>query len=214
MQQPNTRICRSMLQLAQATYTVLEREVPESEGLPGDGLAVLRLLRWLGGKTQRAIAAFVGVPSTMMDETLLEMVRLGLIKQHSGSNSTDSIVFKLAPGGVASMRRIIAAQRKSIERSIAHLSEDQHETIVMLLETMAYELVSNSAGFGITCAECCALDVHECIRMDSNDFCAFRRAQRADFDPDLSEDSDDVPCTCSNGRSQYTNMGIGPEARS
>lgn len=81
MQRNNTRIWRSLLVLAQATYAVQEREVPEGEGLPANGLAVLRLLRWHGGKTLRAIAAFVGVTTTTRDETIREMVRLRFVRR-------------------------------------------------------------------------------------------------------------------------------------
>lgn len=100
MEQDNTRIWRSLLQLAQATHVVLEREVPESEGLPTNGVAVLQLLHWHGGKTLGAIAAFVGVTTTTMDETIREMIRLGLVRRCSESSSADSAVFELAPLGV------------------------------------------------------------------------------------------------------------------
>ncbi len=207
MQQDNRRIWRSLLQLAQATYAVLEREVPESEGLPTNGLAVLRLLRWHGGKTLRAIAAFVGVTTTTMDETMREMVRLRFVRRHSGSSSTDSAVFELAPQGVDAARRIVIAQRGRIERSIARLPDDQHETAATLLEAMAYELVADSAGFGITCAECWALEVRECMKAGTAEHCAFRKARRANLDPDLSEGPDDCPRWCSAHTPQYVELG-------
>lgn len=213
MRQGNSRTWRSLLQLAQATYAVLEKEVPESEGLPANGLPVLRLLRWHGGKTLSAIAAFVGVTPPTMDETMGEMVRLGFARRHSGSSDTVSDVFELAPKGVDAARRIIAAQRARIERSVARLPADQHEIAATLLETLAYELTSDSAGFGITCAECWALDVRECIRPSCAEYCAFRRAQRADLDPDLSEGPDDCPSSCSTCSPKHCNTSANSTER-
>lgn len=207
MEQDSARMWRATLQLAQAAYAVLEREVPEAEGLPTNGLAVLRLLRWHGGKTTRAIAAFVGVGATTMDETIREMIRLGFVRRMSGSSSTDSAVFELAPQGLHAARRILIAQRERIGRSIAALPEDQHETAAALLETLAYELVADSAGFGITCAECWAFDARECIRASVAEHCAFRRAQRADLDPDLGEAPDDCPSWCSACMPHYVDPG-------
>ncbi len=207
MQQDNTRIWRSLLQLAQATYAVLEREVPESEGLPTHGVAVLRLLRWHGEKTVSAIAAFVGVTNTTMDETLREMLRLGFIKHRSEASDADSTVVELAPLGVDVARRIVNAQRRRVERSIACLTEDQQETAATLLETLAYDLVSDSPGFGITCSECWALDMRECVKPESGEHCSFRKAQRADLDPILDESPDDCPTPCAHRASQYVNLG-------
>lgn len=207
MQQDNAQIRRSLLQLAQATYAVLEREVPEREGLPNNGLAVLRLLRWHEGKTLAAIAAFVGVTTATMDETIREMVRLRFLKRPAESSGENSTVFELAPLGVDTVRRIIAAQHERIERSIARLPKDQQDTVATLLETLAYELVADSAGFGITCAECWALDVRECISAGSGENCAFRKAQRADLDPDLSEGPEDCPNSCSVRRPLFVELG-------
>lgn len=207
MLRDNSRIRRSLLQLAQATYAVLEREVPESEGLPTNGLPVLRLLRWHGGKTSRAIAAFVGVDATTMDETLRAMVQLGFIRHDSGSTSAGLPVFELASHGVEAARRIIVAQRKRIETSFACLPEDQHETVATLLDTLAYELVGDSTGFGITCAECWALDVQECVKTGFDEPCAFRKAQRADLDPDLGQGPDDLPSSRSTRAAQYVDLG-------
>lgn len=197
MQQDHTRIRRSLMQLAQAAYAVLEREVPESEGLPTNGLAVLRLLRWHGEKTLRAIAAFVGVTAVTMDETIREMISLGFVRRHPGSSSTDAVVFELAPQGVNVARSVVATQRERIERSVARLPAEQRETAARLLDTLAYGLVADSAGFGITCAECWAHEARECAKTSSAEYCAFLRAQRADLNPDLSEGPDDCPSACS-----------------
>ncbi len=207
MQQETTQIWRSLLQLAQATYAVLEREIPENEGLPTNGLAVLRLLRWHGEKTLTAIASFVGVSTATMAETVREMVRLEFVEQHPGSSGTKADVFELSPLGVDVTRRIVTTQRDRIERSIARLPKGQHEAAAALLETLAYELVADSAGFGITCAACWALDARECIKPSSAAHCAFRRAQRADLDPDLSEGPDDCPDSCSTCKTQYVDLG-------
>lgn len=206
MPRDNTQVWRSLLQLAQATYAVLEREVPEREGLPANGLAVFRFLRWHGGKTLSAIAAFVGVTTTTMNETLNEMVRLGFVTCHEGSSSTDSDIFELAPQGIETARRIVAAQKERIEQSISRLPEGQHELAARLLETLAYELVAESAGFGITCAECWAFDARECMKVASTEHCAFRRAQRANLDVDLSEGPSDCPCSCSMHGHQYVDV--------
>lgn len=211
MPQDTTQIWRSLLQLAQATYAVLEREVPEYEGLPTNGLAVLRLLRWHGGKTLEAISAFVGVTPTTMDETVREMVRLGFINRSSESSLTDSAVYALAPLGVDVARRIVIAQRKRIEKLIACLSDDQQAIAASFLETLAYELVADSAGFGITCAECWALDTRECIKTDAAESCAFRKAQRAQLDPDLSEGPNECPCSRSVCDSQFIALGTDSE---
>lgn len=207
MGQDNTRVWRSLLQLAQAAYAVLEREVPESEGLPTNGFAVLRFLRWHGEKTLGAIAAFVGVTTATMDETIREMIRLGFIRRHSESSSTGSAVFELAPLGLDATRRIVIAQRERIARSVAQLPEDQHESAATLLETMAYGLVADSTGFGITCAECWAFDARECVKTSIAEHCAFLRAQRADLDPDLGEGPNDCPCSCSMGAPSYVAPG-------
>lgn len=107
------------------------------------------------------------------------------------------------------MRRIIAVQRDRIERLITRLPDDRQETVAMLLETLAFELVADSAGFGITCAECWALDVRECIGTGSEEHCAFRRAQRADLDPDLGEGPDDCPRTFLTCTPHYVELGNG-----
>lgn len=193
MEHDDTRIWRSLLQLSQATNAVLEREVAETEGLPTDGLAVLRLLRWHGGKTLSAIAAFVGVSTTTMNETMREMVTLGFARFHSGSSGEGRVIFELAPRGLDAARRIVIAQRERVERSIARLPDEQHEAAATLLETLAYELVADSPEFGITCAECWAFDARECVRASLEEHCAFRRARRADLDPDLGEGPDDCP---------------------
>ena len=211
MQQDNTRIWRSLLQLAQATYAVLEREVPESEGLPANGLAVLRLLRWHGEKTLTAIAAFVGVTTATMDETIREMVSLGFVRRHSGSSGTDSAVFELAPQGVGVARRIVIAQRERIEGSIALLPDDQRETVATLLETLANELVADSTGFGITCAECWGFDARECVKANCAEHCAFLSAQRSDLDPDLGEGPDDCPGSSSTRTPQHIQLGTESE---
>lgn len=192
MQQNSTRVWRALLQLAQATHAVLEREVPERAGLPAGGLAVLQLLRWHGGKTLRAIAAHLDVTPSTIDELLREMVRLGFTRRHAGSNGTDADVFELAPGGVAAARRIVAAQRERVGRSISHLPSDQREAAAALLETLAYELVTASPEFRITCAECWAFDAQECTKPS----CAFRKARRVDLNPDLGEGPDDCPSSC------------------
>ncbi len=208
MHDNNTQIWRSLLQLAQATYAVLEREIPESEGLPTNGLAVMRLLRWHGTKTLGAIAAFVGVNTVMMDEVLREMVRLRFIRHESESSSGDTEAFELAPLGIEVTRRIILAQRDRIERSVAQLDKDQQEIAATMLEKLAYELVADSAGFGITCAECWALDVRECTSANSSEHCAFRKAQRANLDFDLSEGPGDCPCSFSASTPHFIELGV------
>lgn len=207
MRQDHTQIWRSLLQLAQATYAVLEREVPESEGLPTNGLPVVRFLRWHGEKTLSAIAAFVGVTTASMDGTLKVMLKMGFVRHATEPSSTDLSLFELAPNGVDAARRIVASQRSRIERAIARLPVDQHAKAAALLETLAYELVADSAGFGITCAECWALDARECVKTDSYDQCAFRKAQRADLDPDLSEGPDDCPNACSTRTPHFVELG-------
>ncbi len=208
MQKQNTQVWRSLLQLAQATYAVLEREVPEEAGLPTNGLPVLRLLRWHGGKTRTAIAAFVGMTAATMDETIQEMLRLGFVRVHAGATNNQSDVFELAPRGVDVARRIASAQRERIERSITALSGDQYEAAATLLETMAYNLIADSTGFGITCAECWAFDAHECIKPTSAKHCAFRQAQMAELDPDIFEGPDDCPGVASTQKPQYVELGI------
>jgi DNA-binding MarR family transcriptional regulator len=207
MQQDTTQAWRSLLQLAQATYAVLEREIPENEGLPANGLAVLRLLRWHGGKTLSAIAAFVGVTTATMDETMREMVRLGFVRRGPETSSEDSPVFELDALGVDVSRRVVVAQRKRIERSLARLPEGQQEAAAAILETLAFDLVADSPGFSITCAECWALDVRECVKSASAEHCAFRLAQRADLDPDLSDGPSDTPAPCSGCSPRYVALG-------
>ncbi len=208
MQQDQTRIWRSLLQLSQATYAVLEREVPEAEGLPTNGFAVLRLLRWHGEKTLSAIAAFVGLGTSAMRETMYEMVNRGLVRGPVEPNVLDSSVFELAPLGVESARRIFDIQRTRIQRCISRLPEGQLATVATLLETLAYELAADSTGFGITCAECWAMDAQACLQPGAGDHCAFRRAQRADFDPDLGEGPDDCPSACSQCPTEFINVGV------
>ncbi len=213
MQQEHTQVWRSLLQLAQATYAVLEREIPECEGLPTNGLAVLRLLRWHGEKTLPAIAAFVGVPAASMDETIGEMVRSGFIRRPPESSGATPDVFELAPQGVVVAKRIITSQRDRIEQAIARLPDDDHEAAATFLEALAYELAADSAGFGITCAECWALDVRECIKPASDEQCAFRRAQRADLDPDLGEGPDECPGRTLACAAQYVDPDTDPGGR-
>lgn len=208
MLRDNVRIWRSLLQLGQATYAVLEREVPESEGVPAHGLAVLRLLRWHEGKTLSAIAAFVGVTVATMQETVDEMLRLGLVRHQLESKGMRSVVFELAPQGLDAANRIIAAQRNRIERSVARLPTDQHEMAATILESLSYELVADSAGFAITCAECWAFSARDCVKSSVSRSCAFLRAERSDLDPDLIEGMNDCPSLCSVCPCQHDMLGM------
>lgn len=197
MQQYSTEVWRSLLQLGQAAHTVLEREVPESQGVPTNGLAVLRLLRWHGGKTSTAIAAFVGVTPAAMDVTMREMMRQHFVKRQSTMSNSQSVVFEIAPPGLDVARRIIAIQRDRIDRSLTRLSAEQYELAAQLLETLARDLVVDSVEFAIACAECWAFDARECVTAGREDYCAFRKAHRAVLDPDLSEGPEECAGSCS-----------------
>jgi len=207
MQQEKIQVWRSLLQLAQATYAVLEREIPDCEGLPTNGLAVLRFLRWHGGKTLSAIAIFVGVSTALMEETISEMVRMGFIRGAKESDGETQGVFELAPEGVAVAKRINASQRDRIEQAIARLPGGNLEEASALLAGLAYELVADSTGFGISCAECWALDTQECVKAGAEECCAFRKAQVAELDPDLSQGPDDCPVACASCAPQFISLG-------
>ncbi len=76
----NNRTWQSLMQLTQVTYAVLERKVPESESLPSNELTRLRLLRCHDGKTAKSIITYVGATTTMLDETICEMDKMGFMR--------------------------------------------------------------------------------------------------------------------------------------
>lgn len=213
MQQDNTRIWRSLLQLDQSLYAVQEREVPESEALPAHGLAVVRLLRWHGKKTLSALAANTGVTSSTMEDTIHELLRLGFIRYRSESDGTDATWVELAPHGVDVTRRIVIEQRRRIERSSAYLPEDQQITAATLLGTLAYDLISDSPGFGVTCSEYWTLDRMECAKPDSVEYGLFRKAQEADLDFILDNGPVDGPSHGSTRTSRCVSLGSHSEGQ-
>lgn len=190
MDDDTTRLCRALLQLSQATEAIITKETPANEGVPEDGAAILRLLRWHGPKTIDAIANFVRLPIERTTETIGLMVESGFIRNAS---ATDTAVVELAAEGVAVARRIAVAQRNRVQQAAERLSSQQRETAANLLEELVGGLVGESESFKILCSECWAFDARECIKGSPADDCALVCSDSANLDPNLQEGPEDCP---------------------
>ncbi len=186
-------IRRSLLQLAQVTHAVLEREIPELESLPPNGFATIRLLRWHGPKTLRAIASFLDAPIELAATAVNQLLGGGFVRSSDGSDDGSEPAIELAPAGLQTAQRIIQEQHERLRRATDRIAPEHRALAAQIMEQIAYGLTVDSAGFGIVCAECWAMDVRECVQSQSAQRCAFRRAERAELDPDLSEGVDDAP---------------------
>ena len=186
-------IRRPLLQLAQATYAVFEREIPELEGLPPNGFAIIRLLRWHGPKTLKAIAIFLGVPIELASIAVNQMLGGDFVRPSDSTDDGSEPAVELAPQGLETASRIIQAQHERVQRATDCISPEHRALAGRIMEQIAYSLTVDSTGFGIVCAECWAQDVRECLQPESEQRCAFRRAERAQLDPNLSEGVDDAP---------------------
>ncbi len=182
-------LCRSLLQLAQTAYTVLEREIPEMGGLPPFGVAVLRLLRWNGPETASAIAAFLSLPKDFVEHILDEMRSAGHIRYSSCSSSDTEPVIELDTQGEHVARQIVIAQQNCVESAADPLSEEERLTVAAVLDRLALNLVSDSTGVALTCASCWALGTRECDHSNMRHSCSFRAARFATPTPDLDEDA-------------------------
>lgn len=191
------RMRQALLQLAHATYSILEREIPESEGLPTEGLAVLRLLRWQGPKTLKAITIFLGVPEDRAREVVNEMVACGAFREREESSASANPTIELAAMGIQIGRTIVDRQRKRAHQALEQLPLEQREAAAGMLEALAFGLVADRTDSGMTCAVCWAYEPSTCAQSPSDSHCAFRKAQRALPDPDLGEGEDEPPaCNC------------------
>lgn len=210
MQDETTRIWRLLLQLAQATEAVLEREIPRNNGLPTHGLPILRLLRWHGPKTATAISAFLEVSIAQAQEALDEMVGVGFIRQTTSNNDEECDTYELAPGGLHAASQTILAQRSHIQHTIEQLSSEYRMAAGDFLDSLVSGLVSDSESFGIDCAECWAFDVRECVKSGTARSCAFRKAHCANLDPDPDEGPDDCPRWNADGTEQLVGIAVRP----
>ena len=181
---------RALLQLGQATYSVLEREIPEVEGLPLHGLPVLRLLRWHGPKTVPAITAYLGLSAEAADDAIGALLAGGYVRHGEAEGLA---VIELDAAGVQTARRIVDAQQARIGQAIHRVPPEHRELLAALLEQLAFGLVSDCAGIAMTCASCWAFDTRECVKHDANVNCAFCQARYTSLDVDLSETATDAP---------------------
>lgn len=184
---------RALLQLAQATYTAFEREIPEAEGVPAHGLALLRLLRWHGPKTMSAIAAYLNLPADGVVALIDEMHGAGFVRVQDTSEAGGDLVYELDSRGAQVSRQIIITQRSRIEELMRGVSEDELGALVRTLEKVAFGLVSECRGGGMTCAACWAFDTRECLSRGVQEACMFHQAGYTQLDPSSEERADEAP---------------------
>lgn len=192
----NHRIWRALLQLGQITETVFEREIPNQEGLTQNSLTTLRLLRWHGPKTLEVIAQFLNISVDEAHNISDDLIKHDYVEQIEDNSSSNKFIVGLTSRGPQVVKKIVEQQQQYVVNALKHVEPELRIKVVEVLEDLTHGLVSDSKGFGISCASCWAHEPGECSLPAASENCAFLNLHRSDLDPDPTEDVDDCPSAC------------------
>lgn len=186
------RVWRSLLQIGQVSGVLFEEEIPQIEGVPPNGLALLRMLCWHGPKTPGAIAKFLQISFENTEELIQALHAREFVVRSACADPNEPGTVELAPAGVNALNRIGDGQRHRVAEVLERLPARHGEIVADVLEGLARELATVSSSFGVPCAACWGFEARECVRTDAVEHCGFLQAGRADPD----RPTDEAPESC------------------
>ena len=173
---------RVLLELAQITTVLLEREIPQDLGLPPGGSSILRALRWGGPQSFSALTQLLNVSPETASHDVQAMEQAGWIQPAHPANPLDRDAIELTPEGVCLADRLVDEQQACVQRTFAALGEPHRLQVRAALQQLTEGLVAQSRSFSIVCAQCWAYSPEDCARPDAAACCPFLKTRRAVLD--------------------------------